>query len=114
MHVNNYNTPKLITDENTVNPVLSGHSKETKKKIFKTNRLMQVKNIAECSREHSAILSNYIKLKSVFTTYVLSIFEWPHKTGFTVSRKLFCSYSSILEKIIEYLSHLNYTALMSV
>ena len=31
-------------------------------------------------REHSAILSTYIKFK----TFVLSIFEWPFKTGFTV------------------------------
>ena len=94
MHENNYNTPKLIPDENTVKPVLSGRSKKTKKKILKTNDcLMQVKSIAECSREHSAIFSTYIKLKSVFKTYVSSFFEWPHKTGFTVSQKFFRSYS---------------------
>ena len=42
---------------------------------FKTDyRLMQVKSIAEC-----------IKLvPSVFKTFVLSTFEWPIKTGFTV------------------------------
>ena len=49
---------------------------------------MQVKSIAECSLgalfEHSAILSTCIKLPSVFKTFVLSIFEWPLKTGFTV------------------------------
>ena len=34
--------------------------------------------------EHSAILSAFIKLKFVIKTFVLSIFEWPFKTGFTV------------------------------
>ena len=33
---------------------------------------------------HSAILSTFIKLPSVFQSSVLSIFEWPIKTGFTV------------------------------
>ena len=34
--------------------------------------------------EHSAIRSTFIKLPFVFKTFVLSIFEWPLKTGFTV------------------------------
>ena len=34
--------------------------------------------------EHSAILSTFIKLPFVFKTFVLSMFEWPLKTGFTV------------------------------
>ena len=34
--------------------------------------------------EHSAILSTYIKLPFVIKTFVLSIFEWPFYTGFTV------------------------------
>ena len=34
--------------------------------------------------EHSAILSTFIRLPFVFKTFVLSIFEWPLKTGFTV------------------------------
>ena len=34
--------------------------------------------------EHSAILSTLIKLPFVFKTFVLSFFEWPLKTGFTV------------------------------
>ena len=34
--------------------------------------------------EHSAILSTCIKLPHGFKTFVLSIFEWPLKTGFTV------------------------------
>ena len=48
---------------------------------FKTNYcLMQVKSIAECS----AILLTFIKLPFVIKIFVLSIFEWPLKTGFTV------------------------------
>ena len=34
--------------------------------------------------EHSAILSTFIKLPFSIKTYVLSIFKWPLKTGFTV------------------------------
>ena len=34
--------------------------------------------------EHSAILSTCIKLPFVMKSFVLSIFEWPLKTGFTV------------------------------
>ena len=51
---------------------------------------MQVKSIAECSNgsillwEHSAILSTFIKLPFVIKIFVLSIFEWPFYTGFTV------------------------------
>ena len=46
---------------------------------------MQVKSIAECSKgEHSAILSTFIKLPFAIKTFVLSIFDWPLKTGFTV------------------------------
>ena len=33
---------------------------------------------------HSAILSTFIKLPFVIKIFVLSIFEWPLKTGFTV------------------------------
>ena len=33
---------------------------------------------------HSAILSTFIKLPFVIETYVLSFFEWPFYTGFTV------------------------------
>ena len=36
-------------------------------------------------REHSAILSTFIKLAVVIKTFVLSIFEWLFYTGFTVS-----------------------------
>ena len=34
--------------------------------------------------EHSAIFSTFIKLPFVLKIFVLTIFEWPHKTGFTV------------------------------
>ena len=34
--------------------------------------------------EHSAILSTFIKLPFVIKIFVLSIFEWPFYTGFTV------------------------------
>ena len=33
---------------------------------------------------HSAILSTFIKLSFVIKIFVLSIFEWPFYTGFTV------------------------------
>ena len=39
-------------------------------------------------REHSEILSTFINRSFVFKTFVLSIFEWPLKTGFTVMAKL--------------------------
>ena len=35
-------------------------------------------------REHSAILSTFIKLPVVIKTFVLSISEWPFYTGTTV------------------------------
>ena len=34
--------------------------------------------------EHTAILSTFIKLQFVINIFVLSIFEWSLKTGFTV------------------------------
>ena len=47
--------------------------------VFKTNyRLKQVKSIAECSPW------TFIKLPFVIKIFVLSIFEWPFYTGFTV------------------------------
>ena len=41
--------------------------------------------------EHSAILSTFIMLPFVINIFVLSIFEWPLKTGFTV-RCNFCKH----------------------
>ena len=48
--------------------------------------LTEVKSIAECSKEHSAILSTFSKLQFVIMIFVLSVFEWPLKTGFTVPK----------------------------
>ena len=59
------------------------------KLVFNTDYcLMQVKSIAECSKgEHSAILSTFIKLPFSIKTFVMSLFKWPLKTGFTVPDK---------------------------
>ena len=38
----------------------------------------------QLKREHSAILSTFIKLPFAIKIFVLSIFEWPFYTGFTV------------------------------
>ena len=49
-----------------VKPVLSGKSNKDQKMVFKTDyRLMQVKVLQNAPREHSAILSTYIKLSFV-------------------------------------------------
>ena len=39
-------------------------------------------------REHFAILSAFIELPFSIKTFVLSIFKWPLKTGFTVDLKV--------------------------
>ena len=63
----------IWTADNTVKPVLSGHSKK------KANYcLMQVKSIAD-----SAILSTFIKLPFLFRS-LFCLFEWLLKTCFTV------------------------------
>ena len=61
---------------------------------------MQVKSIAECSkgREHSAILSFLIKLPFVIKIFVLSIFEWPFYTGFTVLYSTILKHFKLVEK----------------
>ena len=88
---------KFVISENTVKPVLSAHSKRTQKMVFKTHyRLMQVKSIAE-----SATLSTFIKLLFSIATFVLSIFKWPHKTGFTVHLNIhLCIEKNIFTKTI--------------
>ena len=45
---------------------------------------MQVKVLQNAPREHSAILLTFIKLPFIIKTFLLPIFEWPLKTGFTV------------------------------
>ena len=81
------NVSFFVVAPTTVKPVLSSNSKRGAKIGFKTDyRLMRVKSIAECSREHSAILSTFIKLPFVIKTFALSVFvyfEWPFKTCFT-------------------------------
>ena len=48
--------------------------------LFCNTPLMQVKRRGE----HSAKLLTFIKLPFVIKIFVLSIFEWPFYTGFTV------------------------------
>ena len=43
--------------------------------------------VLQNAREHSAILSTFIKLPFVIQIFVMSIFEWPVYTGFTVHVK---------------------------
>ena len=50
--------------------------------------------------EHSAILLTFVKLPFVIKIFVLSIFEWPFYTGFTVSSDLY----SVYRKTIGHLS----------
>ena len=64
-----------------VKPVLSSHSKKKTKIGFQGQSSL---NAGQKYWEHSAILSTFIKLPFVIKTFVLSIFEWPLKTGFTV------------------------------
>ena len=79
----NFQTTALIPYSYTVEPVLNRHSQKDHKLVFKTNyRLMQVESIGEW--EHSSILLTFIKLPFVIKTFVLSIFEWPFYTDFTV------------------------------
>ena len=55
--------------------------KKTEILVFRL--LMQVKSIAECSK-NATILPTFIKLPFVIKTFVLSILEWLFYTGFTV------------------------------
>ena len=66
---------------------------------------MQVKSIAECSK---AILLTFIKLPFVIKIFVLSVLEWPLRTGFTVllsffvvgvNSNVFCAIASMFEEI---------------
>ena len=75
----------------TVKPVLSGHSKKTK--IGFQDRLSLNAGQKYCRMlqgEHSAILSTFIKLPFAIKSFILSIFEWPLKTGFTVFSLYVC------------------------
>ena len=74
--------------QSALKSVLSGLSKRTK--IGFKDRLSLNAGQKFCrmlQREHSAILSSFIKLPFVIKIFILSIFEWPLKTGFTVVLK---------------------------
>ena len=66
--------------------ILSGHSKRTPKIGFQYQLLLNAgqKYCRMLQGEHSAILSTFIELQFSTKTFVLSIFKWPLKTGFTV------------------------------
>ena len=49
--------------------------------------------------EHSAILSTCTKLQTVIKTFVLTIIEWPLKTGFTVPVGAYLGPSEVLKMI---------------
>ena len=69
----------------TVKRVLSGHSK--RRKTYFQDRLSLNAGQKYCRMlqgDHSAILWTFIKLPFVIKIFVMSIFEWPLKTGFTV------------------------------
>ena len=72
--------------EHTVKPVLSGHSKRRPKIGFQDRLSLNAgqKYCGMLQGEHSANLSTCIKLPFIFKTFVLSIFEWSLKPGFTV------------------------------
>ena len=70
----------------SVKPVLSGHLKRRPQIGFQDRLLLNVgqKYCRMLQGEHSSILSTFIKLPFVINIFVLSIFEWLLKTGFTV------------------------------
>ena len=84
----------VYTFLNTVKPVLSAHSKSRPKLGFQDGLSLNAgqKYCRMLQREDSAILLTFIKLPFVIKIFVLSSFEWPLKTGFTVK-------VSILKKI---------------
>ena len=70
---------------NTLKPVKNCHSQKTK---IGFQYQLSLNAGQKCCRmlqgEHSAILWTFVKLPSVIKIFVLSIYEWPLKTGFTV------------------------------
>ena len=62
----------------TVKPVSNGHSQKDPKLVFKTNYcLIQVKSIAECSKE-SATRLDFIKLALVIKIFVFLFLSGDH------------------------------------
>ena len=88
MHLNNKTNYQAdanvcLVSFNAEKPVYKGHPQKDRKLFFKNNYgLMQVKSTAE----RSAILLTFINLPFVIKIFVLSIFEWPFYTGFTVAQ----------------------------
>ena len=75
----------ILTADDTVKPVFSGHSKKTK--IGFQDRLSLIAGQKYCKKlqgEHSAILLTFIQLLFNIKIFVLSFFELPLKTGFAV------------------------------
>ena len=70
----------ILTADYTVKPVLSGHSKKEHQLSLNAGQ----KYCRMLQREHSAIISTFIKLPFVIKIFVLSFFEWLLKTCFTV------------------------------
>ena len=69
--------------------------------------------------EHSAILSTFIKPPFVFKTFVLAIFEWPLKTGFTVHnrgamicQKAYCNILRYGKPVLRYTWYLYFCLLL--
>ena len=75
--------------DHTVKPFLRGHSKRTPKIGFKYQLPHNVgqKYCRMLQGEHSALLLTFIKQPFSIKTFVLSIFKWLLKTGFTVYTK---------------------------
>ena len=98
----------------TVEPVLSGHSKRTPKIGFqyrlslnagqKYCRMLPFRSkvFQNAPGEHSAILLTFIKLSFVIKTFVFSIFKWPLKTGFNVGTRTMSAH-----KLSHCLTHLS-------
>ena len=74
----------------TVKPVLSGHSKRRPKIGFQDQLSFNAgqKYCRMLQGEHSAILLTCIKISFVIKIFVLSIFERPFYTGFTVLARI--------------------------
>ena len=81
-----YIRPNMHTVCITVKPAFNGHSKTTPKVVFNHDYRLNAgqKYCRMLQGEHSAILLTFIKLPHSIKTFVLSIFKWLLKTGFTV------------------------------
>ena len=81
-----FSAKKPSINAHTVKPVVSGHSNRRPKFGFQDRLSLNAgqKYFRMLQEEHSAILSTFFKLPFVIKVFVLSIFEWPLKRGFTV------------------------------